>query len=47
MLALSWQQVANQCYKKNIKGFLEYVKDKFAWSQIESNGTIYSDILEH
>ena len=33
--------------QENIKGFLEYVKDKFAWSQIESNGTIYSDIPEH
>ena len=30
--------------QKNLGVFLEYIKDHFAWTQIESNGTIVQDI---
>ena len=30
--------------QKNLGVFLEYIKDQFAWTQIESNGTIVQDI---
>ena len=30
--------------QKNLGPFLEYVKDHFAWTQIESNGTVWQDI---
>jgi organic radical activating enzyme len=30
--------------QKNLGLFLEYIKDHFAWTQIESNGTIVQDI---
>ena len=30
--------------QENIKEFLEFTKNKFSWSQIESNGTIFSPI---
>lgn len=30
--------------QKNLPAFLHYVKDHFAWTQIESNGTVWQDI---
>ena len=30
--------------QKNLPAFLNYVKDHFAWTQIESNGTVWQDI---
>ena len=32
--------------QKNLGAFLETIKDQFAWTQIESNGTVWQDLPE-